>query len=66
MGLLNDWQKATKDYFFKINTDLIKKLGLAKNQYCFDAILSFAITDEMNSTLRDELGQFEFKYYGAH
>lgn len=58
----SDWITRTRNYFFAIDDSLIASLELKKNEYCFDALLRYVVTDEMKNTESDELNKFSFIY----
>lgn len=58
----DDWYTRTRKYFSAIDTEFLRSLGLKKNEYCFESILDFDVTDEIRSTLYDDLGKFTLKY----
>lgn len=57
-----NWLDRTQDYFNSFPSDKVHELGLKQNRYCFDAILSFEVTDEMLDTEYDSLAQYSFWY----
>lgn len=61
-GYPADWSAAVKTYFFSMPDDLIASVGLRKNEYCFDAIVSLQIPDVWLNTEYDQLEQFHFCY----
>ena len=58
----SDWLTRTRNYFFAIDDTFVKSLGLKKNEYCFEALLRYEVTDEMKNTNFDELNKFSFTY----
>lgn len=58
----DDWAARTRNYFFAIDDAFVDSLGLKKNEYCFEALLRYDVTDEMKNTDYDELGKFTFTY----
>jgi hypothetical protein len=58
-----DWISRLEVYYFSLDSDYIKLLGLKKNRDCFDALESFDVTDEMVSASPKDIGRFIFSYY---
>jgi hypothetical protein len=60
--LIQDWQSATREYFFALPNHLVDGNGLARNEYCFNALLGFTVTQEMIGTQPEHLSSFPFTY----
>lgn len=58
----SDWKTRTRNYFFAIDDSLVNSVGLVKNEFCFEALLRYEVTEEMKHTHFDELGKFTFSY----
>lgn len=59
-GEKKDWYKETEKYYHNIDNDILKRYGLSKNIISFERVMGYKVTDEMMSTLSDELNKFEF------
>lgn len=55
-----DFYKKTKEYYFNMDDDVLNSVGLKKNNFDFDRILMYKLTDEINNTEFYQLGKFEF------
>lgn len=55
-----DWFKQTERYYYDLPAELLSKIGLKKNMYDFEKVLSFKITDKVLRTECDQLAQFNF------
>lgn len=61
-GYPTDWRSVLRDYLFAMPDDLIKSVGLKKNEYCFEAVVHLSIPELWMSTESSALKQFSFSY----
>ena len=61
MDLANyDWIDIVKEYYYKIDDEILKKAELEKNEYCFEKLFNFKITDEILKSSKEDLKFFDF------
>ena len=60
--IIDDHLARTRNYFFAMSDDLVQSLGLAKNEYCFEAICRFEISPEIVRAESEDLGKYTFSY----
>lgn len=58
----SDWLGRTRNYYFSLDSAYIANLGLAKNEYCFLAILQYKVTGTMLNTQFEDLAKFTFSF----
>ena len=54
------YKPKTKEYYFNMDDDVLNSVGLKKNNFDFDRILMYKLTDEINNTEFYQLEKFEF------
>lgn len=60
LDLNRDWYKETEDYYYNLPRKLLDEVGLRKNNFDFERVIRFKITDEISSTEYKDLGRFDF------
>jgi hypothetical protein len=58
-GKINHWAK-TRELYFSLDTELLHSVGLNKNEFDFERVYMYRITDEMNNTEMKDLEKFKF------
>lgn len=61
-GLNTDWYASTKSYFFNLPDELLAECKLVKNNYCFEALQRFSVTNKINNSENTDLKKFEFSF----
>lgn len=59
-GEKKDWYKETEKYYHNIDNDILKEYGLSKNIISYERVIGYKVTEEMMSTLFEDLSKFEF------
>lgn len=60
LSSFENWYEATKDYYQSIPDKLLIKEGLMKDDYDFEKILNYEVTDKILSSNIEDLYKFEF------
>ena len=55
-----DWYEGTKELYNSLNNELFNKAGIKKNNYTFERIITYPLTNEINNTEFEDLKKFEF------
>lgn len=56
----HDYYTEIENFYNSLDKKILHEIGLHKNKWDFDKIWSYNLTNEIKSTVFDELGKFEF------
>ena len=55
-----DFYKETKDFYYNIDSEILKQYGLSKNDVSFNKVYNYKVTEEMENIEYCFLDKFEF------
>ena len=65
LGLSDNWMDDFRKYYFGLPDELLKEVGLKKNEFCFRDLMQFTVPAEWMNATPEQLAQYSFSYTGS-